>query len=77
MKKRLFKDKQTGMFSGVCSGIAQYFNIDVSIIRICYVLLSLLVAGFPGIIIYIVLAIILPDKSSIGFTDYRVDDDGH
>lgn len=75
MKKRLFKDKSTGILSGVCSGIAQYFDTDISLIRILYVALSIFSAAFPGIIVYIILAIILPEKSSIGFTDYRINDD--
>jgi len=75
MKKKLYKDKKTGIILGVCSGISQYFNIDVSIVRILYVLLSIFSAAFPGIIIYIILAVIMPDKSDIGFTDYRINDD--
>lgn len=75
MKKRLFKDKSTGIISGVCSGIAQYFDTDASIVRILYIVLSIFSAAFPGIIVYIILAIILPEKSSIGFTDYHINDE--
>ncbi len=75
MKKKLYKDKNTGILSGVCSGIAQYLNIDVTIVRILYILLSIFSAAFPGIIVYIILIFILPDKSDIGFTDYRIDDE--
>lgn len=61
MEKRLYKTDYNKMISGVCNGLAEYFNIDVSLIRIIFVLL--VVAGFgSGIIIYIALAIILPTK---------------
>jgi phage shock protein C len=75
MKKKLYKDRSTGILSGVCSGIAQYLNIDVTIVRILYIVLSIFSAAFPGIIVYIILIFILPDKSEIGFTDYRIDDE--
>lgn len=60
MKKRLYKGKDK-MLSGVCSGIADYFGIDPTIIRLAYVALSVFSAGFPGIILYIVMAVIMPD----------------
>ncbi len=63
MTKRLFKDKQTAMISGVCSGIAQYFDLDPSLVRIGFVLIGF--AWFTGFIAYIVAACILPDKSEI------------
>ncbi|MGI6349944.1 MAG: PspC domain-containing protein [Eubacteriales bacterium] len=74
MKKRLYKDKSTGIFAGICSGIAQYFDIDPTFVRIIYVLLTL-VSFSLGAILYIVLIFILPDKSEIGFTDYDIKDD--
>lgn len=73
MTKKLYKDKSTGVISGVCSGIAQYFGFDPTLVRVGYVLLSLLCASFPGLIAYIVLAIIMPDKSTIGHDDYTVE----
>ncbi|MEL7570824.1 MAG: PspC domain-containing protein [Eubacteriaceae bacterium] len=75
MKKRLYKDKSTGILAGVCSGIAQYFDTDASIVRILYVVLSVISAAFPLIIVYILLIIIMPEKSSLGFTDYKINDD--
>ncbi|MDO9152550.1 MAG: PspC domain-containing protein [Paludibacter sp.] len=59
MQKKLRRSKNQ-MIAGVCAGIAEYLNIDVTIIRIAYVLLSVLSAGFPGIIVYILLMIIMP-----------------
>lgn len=73
MKKRLYKDKETAQLAGVLSGIAQYLNLDATVIRVCYVLLCVFILRvIPGIIVYIVLAFIMPDKSEIGHQDYEV-----
>ena len=73
MKKRLYKDKETAVISGVISGIAQYFGIDPTAVRVAYVLLcAFVIRVIPGIIIYLVLAFIMPEKSDIGFKDYEV-----
>ncbi|MBE6039178.1 MAG: PspC domain-containing protein [Anaerofustis stercorihominis] len=73
MQKKLYKDSSTKMLCGVLSGIAQYFNIDATIVRVAYVLLSFFSASFPGVIAYIILAAIMPDKSQIGHDDYTVE----
>lgn len=49
------------MISGVCGGIAEYFGVDPTIVRIGYVALSVFSALFPGILVYIILMIIMPD----------------
>ncbi len=60
-KKRLYRVNENKVFFGVSGGIAEYFDIDVNIIRIIFVVLALTGVGFP-VIIYFVLAIILPVK---------------
>ena len=62
--KRLYKVEQGKMIFGVCGGIAEYFNVDPSLVRIGWVVLSLITAG-TGLLAYIIAAIILPTKSSI------------
>lgn len=59
MQKRLYKSTRNIMVSGVCGGIAEYLNLDPSIIRILWVILTLASAGI-GFIGYIACAIILP-----------------
>lgn len=61
MNKKLYKTDYNKMVSGVCNGIAEYFNIDVSIVRVLFALAILTGFGSP-IILYIILAIILPTK---------------
>ncbi len=58
MNKKLTKSRSDAMLDGVCSGIAHYFNIDPTVIRLGWVIFSLL--GGSGIIAYIIAAIIIP-----------------
>jgi phage shock protein PspC (stress-responsive transcriptional regulator) len=58
MEKKLYKSNQNKMIDGVCGGIAEYFNVDPTLIRLGVVLLSLM--GFSGILAYIIAAIIIP-----------------
>jgi phage shock protein C len=58
--KRLYRSRQERMISGVCGGIAEYFEMDPTLIRLIFVLLAM--AGGPGLIAYIILAIIIPEK---------------
>ena len=61
--KKLYKTEQGKMVCGVCGGMAEYFGIDPSIVRIGWVLLSF--AYGSGLLAYIIAAIILPDKSKV------------
>jgi phage shock protein PspC (stress-responsive transcriptional regulator) len=56
--KRLTRDMDNAVIFGVCSGIAKHFNMDISIVRIIFLLMGLYFAS--GIFIYLVLALILP-----------------
>jgi len=48
------------MIAGVCGGIAEHFGWSVTATRVAYVLLSALSVAFPGILVYIILWIVLP-----------------
>ena len=58
-RKRLYKSRNNKMICGVCAGIADYFNIDTSIVRVLWAVLAL--AAGTGILAYIACAIILPE----------------
>ena len=60
--KRLYRSDNK-MLCGVCAGIAEYFNIDPTIVRVGYVALSFFSAGFPGLVLYIILLLIMPQKA--------------
>jgi phage shock protein C len=59
--KRLKRSSDNKMIAGVCAGIADYFDVDPTLIRVAYVLLSFLSVGFPGLILYIILAVVMPE----------------
>ena len=61
--KKLFKSNKDRMLCGVCGGIAEYLNVDSSVIRVLWVLFGCL--GGSGIIAYLIIAVILPDSSKI------------
>jgi len=58
MQKRLYKSSRNKMIDGVCGGIAEYFGIDPTLVRLGAVLLTCV--GFSGILAYIAAAIIIP-----------------
>lgn len=59
--KRLYKSIQNRMISGVCGGVAEYFNIDPTIVRLIAIAALFATAVVPGIIVYFVCAAIIPD----------------
>lgn len=61
MAKRLYRSRTDRKIAGVCGGIAEYFNIDPTVIRVIAVLL-LLPGGLPGFLPYVVLWIVVPYK---------------
>jgi phage shock protein C len=58
--KKLRRSNKNRMIAGVCGGIAEYFDMDPTIVRIVYVLVSILSVAFPGILVYLVMWIIVP-----------------
>lgn len=56
--KKLYKSNQNKMLDGVCGGIAEYFGIDPTVVRLIWALFSLM--GGCGILAYIIAAIIIP-----------------
>lgn len=61
-KKRKLTRPRTGrMLSGVCAGLANFFGLDVSLVRIIYVFATIFTA-FAGTLIYIILLVIIPEE---------------
>jgi len=58
--ERKLRRSTNQMIAGVCAGIAEYFNVDPTAVRVAYVLLSIISAGFPGTLLYIILWMIMP-----------------
>ena len=59
-EKKLYKSSTDKKLAGVCGGIAEYFNNDSTLVRLGWVLFSLL--GGSGLLAYIIAAIIMPDR---------------
>ncbi|NNE04885.1 MAG: PspC domain-containing protein [Xanthomonadales bacterium] len=55
------RSRSNRMIGGVCAGIAAHFGWSVTGTRVAYVLLSILSAAFPGILVYIILWLVLPE----------------
>ena len=62
--KRLYKSDTNKKVSGVCAGIADYFNLDPTLIRILWVVLILCSVGM-GLFAYVLCALIMPNQSSV------------
>ena len=58
MEKKLYKSNKDKKIDGVCAGIAEYFDIDPTLVRLGFALLACFVGG--GLIAYIVCAIVMP-----------------
>ena len=57
--KRLTRSNKDKKIAGVCAGIAEYFNVDPTVVRLLFVVAALL--GGPGLLLYIILWIIMPE----------------
>ena len=60
--KKLYRSDENKMLAGVCGGIAEYFGVDATLIRLAWVVFSLL--GGSGLLAYILAAIIIPRDDS-------------
>jgi phage shock protein C len=58
--RKLYRNTSDGKLAGVCAGLAQYFNVDVTLIRVLFVLLAVL--GGSGLVLYLAMWIIVPKQ---------------
>ena len=70
MNKRLYRSRTDKKISGVCAGIAEYFGIDPTIIRIIWALVTLATV-FPGVVLYIICAFVIPEEPTTIDGEYR------
>lgn len=64
MGRRLTKSEEQKMLFGVCGGLAEYFGLDATLVRLVFVFLTIIGVGSP-ILIYIILAFMMPNRYSI------------
>ncbi len=62
--KRLMRSRKHKMIAGVCGGLAEYFDLDPTVVRVAYVLISIVSVAFPGILAYIILMFVMPPPES-------------
>lgn len=60
--KRLYLSSEDKKLSGVCGGIANYINVDSTVIRLAWIIVTILTGVLPGIIGYIIAAIVIPSE---------------
>lgn len=63
MKKRIYKIEDGKKLDGVCGGIAEYFDIDPTLVRLAWILFTCFYGS--GIVAYIIAAIVMPRKSDV------------
>ena len=67
MNKKLYRSKCDRKLLGICGGIAEYFQIDPTIVRLIWALAT--VFGFAGLLAYIVCALVIPEKGDGNVVD--------
>ncbi|RKD29150.1 PspC domain-containing protein [Thermohalobacter berrensis] len=63
MEKKLYRSTENKVIAGVCGGVAEYLDLDVTLVRILWVLISFAIGA--GIIAYIICAIIIPERGKV------------
>lgn len=58
----LRRSSQDRMIAGVMGGAAQFFGLDPNLLRVVYVIGSVMSAAFPGILVYVLLWLVIPDE---------------
>ncbi|MDX2137872.1 MAG: PspC domain-containing protein [Chloroflexota bacterium] len=64
MQKRLMRSRTDKQVAGVAAGLASYFNIDPTLVRLIFVVATIM--GGPGLLVYIVLWVVMPEEGPEG-----------
>lgn len=62
MQKKLYRSNTDKMLCGVLGGIAEYFGIDSTLVRILFAAVAVFTAAFPCIVLYIICALVIPSR---------------
>ncbi len=60
MEQKKLTRSANKILAGVCGGIAEYFDVDPTLVRVCYAALSIFTTGFPGVLLYIIMMLLMP-----------------
>lgn len=61
-ERPLRRSRENRVVAGVIGGFAEYFDRDPTLLRVLYVLLSILSAAFPGVLVYLILWAVIPQR---------------
>ena len=64
--RHLTRSAKHKMIAGVCGGLSEYFVLDPTLVRVAYVIVSIISAAFPGILAYIILMFVMPPPGQSG-----------
>jgi len=64
-EKRLYKSDDDKVIAGVIGGLGEYFNVDPVLLRVVYIIFTFFTAVVPGLLAYIIMAIIIPEKPKV------------
>lgn len=67
MTKKLYRSKSNRMLVGVCAGVADYFGIDPTVVRVIWAVASIF--AFAGVIAYVACALVIPEKPDTDIVD--------
>ena len=67
MEKKLYRSETNKQIAGVCAGLAEYFDVDVTLVRIAFLVMMLM--GGPGFLLYVVLWFVIPEESQVIYQD--------
>jgi phage shock protein C len=62
LSRPLRRSRTNRMIAGVVGGLAEYFGIDATLARVIFVAVSVLSAGFPGTLVYLILWLLIPEQ---------------
>jgi len=60
LDRPLRRSSENALITGVCAGIAKWLGWDVTLVRVLYVVVSVVSVGFPGVLLYVLLSFIMP-----------------
>lgn len=61
MEQKKLTKSENKVLAGVCAGLAEYMGMDITVMRILYALLTFCSAAFPGVLLYLIMALVMPD----------------
>ncbi len=73
--KKLTRSITNKQLAGVCGGIAEYYSVDATLVRVATVLITVFTGFFLGVIAYGVLAVIMPPKDGKSIIDIEIEKD--